>query len=49
MVPERIASLILMSTAPKLFSTIVGTSFPTPRQPFAQIIARAGSKISEIE
>lgn len=36
MVPERIASLILVSTAPRLFSTVVSLSSPTLRQPFAE-------------
>ena len=36
MVPDRIASLTLMSTAPRLFSTVVSILFAASRPPLAE-------------
>ena len=44
MVPERIASLILISTAPKLFSTVVSDRLLDSQQPFAKVSTGLVSK-----
>ena len=36
MVPDRVASLTLMSTAPRLFSTVVSIFFAASQKPLAE-------------